>query len=120
VGPRVRMSAFRLGDCDTATLLISLITVNACYWLHSTHNIIFALLPLLDPMHQLNFGSAKARVSSKSQTGSKETFYLAKSTTFAGAQTALSVFKEIAGKTGVPGLQDGVKALVIVLDAMQV
>jgi len=72
-------------------------------------------------MHQLNFGSAKARVSSKSQTESKdETFYLAKSTTFAGAQTALGVFKEIAGKTGVPGLQDGVKALAIVLDAMQV
>jgi len=29
------------------------------------------------------------------------------------------MFKEIADKTGVPGLQDGIKALVIILDAMQ-
>ena len=50
----------------------------------------------------------------------KKQVYLTKSTTFAGAQTALNIFKEVAGKTGVPGLQEGVKALVIVLDVMQV
>jgi len=49
-----------------------------------------------------------------------ETFYLAKSTAFAGVQTAFGLFKEVAGKTGVPGLQEGVKAMVIILDAMQV
>ena len=49
-----------------------------------------------------------------------ESFYLAKSTAFAGVQTAFGLFKEVAGKTGVPGLQEGVKAMVIILDAMQV
>jgi hypothetical protein len=71
-------------------------------------------------MHRLNLDSVKTRLPSKSQTRNKETFYLAKSSTFAAAQTALSIFKEIAGKTGVPGLQEGVKALAIVFDAMQV
>jgi hypothetical protein len=34
--------------------------------------------------------------------------------------TSLNVLKEIAGTTAVPGLQDGVKALVVVLEVVQV
>ena len=71
-------------------------------------------------MHRLKLNTLKARLPSKSQTENKQTFYLANSTIFATAQAALNIFKEIAEKTGVPGLQDGVKALVIILDAMQV
>jgi hypothetical protein len=81
---------------------------------------IFASLPTLDLMHRLKLNTLKARLPSKSQTENKQTFYLANSTIFATAQAALNIFKEIAEKTGVPGLQDGVKALVIILDAMQV
>ena len=71
-------------------------------------------------MIPLKLDSLKVRLPSLSQTENKEKFYLAKSTAFVGAQTALDVFKEIAGKTGVPGLQEGEKALTIVLDVMQV
>jgi hypothetical protein len=71
-------------------------------------------------MYRLDLDILKSRLPSWPQTEHKGTFSLAKSTTFARLQTALNVFKEVAGKTGVPGLQEGVKALVIVLDAMQV
>jgi hypothetical protein len=70
-------------------------------------------------MHRLSLDVLKSRLPSWPQTD-KDTFYLATSTAFAGLQTALNVFKEVAGKTGVPGLQEGVKALVVVLDIMQV
>jgi hypothetical protein len=70
-------------------------------------------------MHRLSLDVLKSRLPSWPQTD-KDAFYLAKSTAFAGLQTALNVFKEVAGKTGVPGLQEGVKALVVVLDIMQV
>jgi hypothetical protein len=35
-------------------------------------------------------------------------------------QKALELFQEVAGTTGVPGLQAGVKSLTILLDAIQV
>ena len=75
------------------------------------------MVPTLDLMHKLKLDSHKAGLPSHSRN---ETFYLSKSTAFAGAQTALKVFQEIAGNTGVPGLQNGVKALTTVLDVMQV
>jgi len=62
----------------------------------------------------------KAKFPLKRLAENKETFYVAKSRGFAGVQTALNAFKELAGLTAVPGLQEGVKALVIVLDAVQV
>ena len=71
-------------------------------------------------MQQLKLDTLRAKMSSKPSADNKETFHIAKSTTFAGVQTALNAFKEVAGKTGVPGLQEGIKALVIVLDAVQV
>lgn len=58
--------------------------------------------------------------SSISQAESKETSNLSKSAGFALLQTAFNVFKEVAGKVPVPGLQEGVKGLVIVLDILQV
>jgi len=70
-------------------------------------------------MHRFSLDILKSRLPSWQQTDDKDTFYLAKSTAFAGLQTALNVFKEVAGKTGVPGLQEGVKALGVVLNAMQ-
>lgn len=60
------------------------------------------------------FGSGSAKPTTQ------EPFSLSKSTAFAGLQTALDVFKEVAEKTGVPGLQEGVQSLVIVLAAIQV
>jgi hypothetical protein len=42
------------------------------------------------------------------------------STAFAALRTSLNLFKEVAGKCGVPVLQEGVKALVILLDTLQV
>jgi hypothetical protein len=71
-------------------------------------------------MHRLKLDTLKAKLPSRLTAEDKETFYLAKSTAFAGVQTVLDVLKEIAGKTGIAGLREGVKALVIILDAMQV
>lgn len=68
-------------------------------------------------MDRLKLGAFKAK--SPPQIEDKE-FHLSKSSAFAALQMALNVFKEVAGKTGVPGLQDGVKALVIIFDALQV
>jgi hypothetical protein len=45
---------------------------------------------------------------------------LPRSTAFMGLQNALRLFQEIAGTTGVPGLQEGVKGLSILLDVIQV
>ena len=39
---------------------------------------------------------------------------------FISLQNALSLLKEVAGKAGVPGLQEGIKGFVILLDAIQV
>jgi hypothetical protein len=73
-------------------------------------------------MHRLKLDTLKkGKLPSKlPPEDDEETFYLAKSTAFASVQTAFGLFKEVAGKTGVPGLQEGVKAMVIILDAMQV
>lgn len=54
------------------------------------------------------------------QTESETTSNLSKSAAFALLQTALSIFKEVAGKVPVPGLQEGLKGLVIILDVLQV
>lgn len=56
----------------------------------------------------------------KSSGGNSEPSYLAKSASFAGLQLALSIFKEIADNIPVPGLQDGLQALMVVMDAVQV
>src|ERR1700691_1813773 len=87
-----------------------------------THHIlrISASQSTFDLMHRLKLDVLKAKLPSKTATGGKKTFYLANSTTFAGVQTALNVFQEVAGKTGVVGLQEGVKALVFILGAIQV
>jgi hypothetical protein len=45
---------------------------------------------------------------------------LPRSTAYIALQQALKVFQEIAGTIGVPGLQEGVKCLTILLDAIQV
>ena len=42
------------------------------------------------------------------------------SLTFISLQNALTLLKEVAGKSGVPGLQEGIKGFVILLDAIQV
>ena len=39
---------------------------------------------------------------------------------FISLQNALTLLKEVAGKSGVPGLQEGIKGFVILLDAIQV
>jgi hypothetical protein len=57
--------------------------------------------------------------TSNPQSETKETFSLSKSSTFALLQTTLNIFKEVAGKTPVPGLAEGLKALVILLDVVQ-
>jgi hypothetical protein len=69
-------------------------------------------------MHRLKLGRDSVKVKSPSQADDKE-FYLSKSVTFAGLQMAFNAFKEVADRIGVPGLQDGVKGLVIILDALQ-
>lgn len=58
--------------------------------------------------------------SAATQAEAKETFNLSKSSAFAFLQTALNVFTGVAGKTPVPGLQEGAKALVAFLDVLQV
>ena len=73
-----------------------------------------------DLMQRLKLGNSKAKLASKSPADGKEIFNVAKSSTFAGVQSALDVLKEVAGKTGVPGLQEGIKAMVTILDAIQV
>ena len=67
-------------------------------------------------MHRLKLDSFKPKLS---QTEGNE-FHLSKSVTFATLQMAFNAFKDVADITGVPGLQDGVKGLVIILDALQV
>lgn len=59
-------------------------------------------------------------IEPKANKENKEPFNLAKSTLFATLRTVLSVFKEVAGKTGVPGLPEGASALMIIFGAMQV
>jgi hypothetical protein len=71
-------------------------------------------------MRRLKLDSLKAKISSKRLPENDEKFYLAKSTTFAGVQIVFSVFSEVAGATGVVGLQQCVKSLYIILDAVQV
>ena len=39
---------------------------------------------------------------------------------FISLQNALTLLKEVAGKSGVPGLQEGIKGFIILLDAIQV
>jgi hypothetical protein len=56
------------------------------------------------------FDSIKAHLPSKSTMN----------TALSSLQMSLDVFKEVAGKTPVPGLQEAVKALVIVLDVIRV
>jgi len=48
-----------------------------------------------------------------------ESVNISNSSAFSALRISLDMFKEVAGLTGVPGLQDGVKALVILLDAVQ-
>jgi hypothetical protein len=69
-------------------------------------------------MHRLKLDTPKARLPLILQTENRETYYLAQS--FAMAQKALNVLKEFEGMARIPGLQEGVKALVIVFDMMQV
>ena len=45
---------------------------------------------------------------------------LTHSTAYASLQDTLGIFQEVAGQTGIPGLQEGVKSLTILLDAVQV
>jgi hypothetical protein len=71
-------------------------------------------------MHRLNLEILKSRLPSWSQHDEQEKFYLAKSSAFVGLQAVLNVFKELAATIGVPGLPEGIKALVIVLDVIQV
>lgn len=75
-------------------------------------------------MLRLKLGKSKAKQPSKitamAPTGNKEPFYLSKSAPFAVVQAALKVLQEVSGKIPVPGLQEGVKALLLVLDTMQV
>jgi hypothetical protein len=54
--------------------------------------------------------SFKAKLPSKSQMA----------TALSLLHTSLNVLKEVAGKAPVPGLQEGVKALVIVFEVIQV
>lgn len=54
--------------------------------------------------------SIQAKLPSKSQMA----------TALSLLRLSLNVFKEVAAKVPVPGLQEGVKALVIVLDVIQV
>ena len=54
--------------------------------------------------------SIKAKLPSKSQMA----------TALSLLRLSLNVFKGVAAKVPVPGLQEGVKALVIVLDVIQV
>ena len=62
---------------------------------------------------------AAASAASQAET-KEESFNLSKSTAFALLQGALRVLKEVVGKTQVPGLQEGMKALVVILDVIQV
>ena len=39
---------------------------------------------------------------------------------FTGLQNALALLKEVAGKTGIPGLQEGIGGFVVLLNAIQV
>jgi len=68
-------------------------------------------------MHRFKLDSLKAKLPSHTEG---EGSYLSKSATFAVLQMALNILKEVADKTGVPGLQDGVKGLLVILDALQV
>jgi hypothetical protein len=69
-------------------------------------------------VHQLKLDTLRSKLPSWQQTDDKS--HLANSTTFAGLRTALNVVKEVAGKVGIPSLQESVRALVTVLDVLQV
>jgi len=69
-------------------------------------------------MDRLKLDALKGKSPSQTDSDDGE-FYLSKSSAFATLQMALNIFKEVAGNTGVPGLQDGVKALVIIFDSLQ-
>src|SRR6202044_3087460 len=60
----------------------------------------------------------KLKCRGKWSTG--ESVNVSNSSAFSALRTSLDLFKEVAGLTGVPGLQAGVKALVILLDTVQV
>ncbi|KAF7975921.1 hypothetical protein HWV62_8186 [Athelia sp. TMB] len=68
-------------------------------------------------MHRLT--SQKTSSGPPAKPSAKESPSLAKSKAFAGVQGALAIFKEVAGKTGVPGLQEGVSGLIAVLAAVK-
>jgi len=59
----------------------------------------------------------KLKCRGKWSTG--ESVNVSNSSAFSALRTSLDLFKEVAGLTGVPGLQAGVKALVILLDTVQ-
>ena len=73
-------------------------------------------------MHRLKLDTPKAGLRSLMQTGKIEPDNLTRWITFAAAQTAMDGLKEFARMTDseVPGLQEGLKALAIIFDAMQV
>jgi hypothetical protein len=79
----------------------------------------FFALPKMSDLAQQPSTSITAN-SAASQPETKGTFNLSKSSAFALLLETLKIFKEVAGKTPVPGLQEGVKALVVVLDVVQV
>jgi hypothetical protein len=60
------------------------------------------------------------KLKSFGQLSTRTSFGISDSAAFAALRTSLDMFKEVAGLTGVPALQEGVKALVILLDAVQV
>jgi len=64
------------------------------------------------------FNVVKEKYIGTSSTGAR--FNVSNSVALSALRTSLSAFKEVAGLAGVPGLQEGVKALVILLDAIQV
>lgn len=91
------------------------------YRSYISSHILDTLEALMDHFKSISStGRAKAKPPSNQQSGQKATFFIAKSPAFAGVQMTLNVFKEVASATPVPGLEQGVKALVIVLDALQV
>lgn len=86
---------------------------------HRTYRPDNTLLYRMSDLVHSSSGSKAANPTS-SQAETKETSSLSKSAAFALLLASLNIFKEVAGKTSVPGLQEGVKALVVILDVMQV
>jgi len=59
------------------------------------------------------------KLKSFRQMSTREGFGVSKSAAFSALRTSLDIFKEVAALTGVPGLQEGIKALVTLLDVVQ-